>query len=393
MAEEVKSGYKMTDVGYIPEDWEVKTLGEVLEIGYGCDYKHLKSGNIPVYGTGGIITYVNDYLFDGDSVGIGRKGTITNPIRLRNKFWTVDTLFYTHSFKGVIADFIYYLFQTIYWDDYNEATGVPSLTAQAICNIFVQIPSLSEQRKISEALSAMDDMILQTEQAIAKKQLIKKGMMQQLLTGKTRLDGFDGEWEEKRLGDIGNTYTGLAGKTQSDFGRGSAKYITFLNVLNNPIIDNSIFEKVDVKNGENQNEVGKFDLLFNTSSETPEEVGICSLYLGEEENVYLNSFCFGFRPFSDKYDGLFLSYYFRSAEARQMMETIAQGATRYNLSKEYFLDATILVPPTLSEQTAIAKVFSSMDEEINGMEAMVEKYRKVKKGMMQELLTGKTRLI
>ena len=96
---EIKKGYKMTDVGVIPEDWEVKSIGEVLSICNGMDYKHLNIGNYPVYGTGGLIAKVDDYLFEGESVCIGRKGTIDNPIYLNEKFWTVDTLFYSINLK------------------------------------------------------------------------------------------------------------------------------------------------------------------------------------------------------------------------------------------------------------------------------------------------------
>ena len=90
----IKQGYKHTVVGLIPEDWGVKELDQVLKFGSGQDYKHLSKGDIPVYGTGGIMTYVNNYLYNGDSVGIGRKGTIDKPVMLSGKFWTVDTLFY-----------------------------------------------------------------------------------------------------------------------------------------------------------------------------------------------------------------------------------------------------------------------------------------------------------
>jgi type I restriction enzyme S subunit len=95
--------------------WEVKKLGEILSFGSGKDYKNLGSGDIPVYGTGGIMTYVNWYLYEGESVGIGRKGTIDNPVYLTGKFWTVDTLFFTHQFKNALPKFIYYLFCLIKW--------------------------------------------------------------------------------------------------------------------------------------------------------------------------------------------------------------------------------------------------------------------------------------
>src|SRR5690606_31586410 len=161
-------------------DWEEKKLGEVLKIGNGRDYKHLETGTIPVYGTGGIMTYVNDFLYDGESIGIGRKGTIDNPVFLKGKFWTVDTLFYTHSFKKVLPSFIYYIFLQINWKKYNEASGVPSLSKATIEKIDIQIPCINEQTKIANFLSAIDKKIELVNTQIENTQQFKKGLLQQM---------------------------------------------------------------------------------------------------------------------------------------------------------------------------------------------------------------------
>ena len=110
------------------EEWENKRLEDLCKIGNGKDYKHLNKGCIPVYGSGGYMTSVDSFLYDGDSVCIGRKGTIDRPIFLTGKFWTVDTLFYTHSFCYCLPKFLYCVFQQIDWYRYNEAGGVPSLS-------------------------------------------------------------------------------------------------------------------------------------------------------------------------------------------------------------------------------------------------------------------------
>jgi len=144
---------------------------------------------------------------------------------------------------------------------------------------------------------------------------------------------------------------------------------------------------------ESQNVAQRGDLFFNTSSETPEEVGMCSVLLQEARNVYLNSFCFGFRLTGDAgVDELFLAYLFRSGVGRNLIYSLAQGSTRYNLSKSNFVKLELSFPG-LEEQRAIAEVLADMDAEIEALQARREKTQSVKQGMMQELLTGRTRLV
>lgn len=166
--------------GSLYPDWEEKRLGEVLKIGSGKDYKHLKEGLIPVYGTGGLMTFVNDYLFEGESVGIGRKGTIDKPVFLKGKFWTVDTLFYSHSFNKVLPKFIYYFFLLVNWKKYNEASGVPSLSKGTIEKIKISVPCIEEQIQIAHFLSAIDKKIAVVQTQIEQTQIFKKGLLQQM---------------------------------------------------------------------------------------------------------------------------------------------------------------------------------------------------------------------
>lgn len=162
-------------------EWEEKKIADVLKIGNGKDYKHLQSGDIPVFGTGGYMTSVNECLYDGESVCIGRKGTIDNPMYFNGKFWTVDTLFYTHSFKESIPKFIYAIFLQINWKQYSEASGVPSLSKSTIENIQITIPtSIEEQTKIANFLTSIDTKIdLATKQLESTKQF-KKALLQQM---------------------------------------------------------------------------------------------------------------------------------------------------------------------------------------------------------------------
>jgi len=161
-------------------EWEEKTLGEVLTIGSGRDYKHLGKGDVPVYGSGGVMTFVDASLYEGESVCIGRKGTIDKPQFLEGAFWTVDTLFYTHSFKGVLPRFIYVVFQQINWKTYNEASGVPSLSKSTIESIPISVPHPDEQTKIANFLTALDRKIESVSQQITHTQTFKKGLLQQM---------------------------------------------------------------------------------------------------------------------------------------------------------------------------------------------------------------------
>ena len=199
------------------------------------------------------------------------------------------------------------------------------------------------------------------------------------------------DWSVKQIGKIGYTYSGLTGKGKNDFGKGNSRYITFLNVLNNPVLRTDIFEKVSVSDGEHQNLALRGDLFFNTSSETPEEVGICALLDDDVPNLYLNSFCFGYRLTDPEVDGLFLSYLFRSKTGRDIMTMLAQGATRYYLSKESFNKTLIAFPP-FEEQKKIAEALSGVDDLIVALDEAIAKKQQIKEGLMQQLLTGKNHL-
>jgi type I restriction enzyme S subunit len=217
--------------------------------------------------------------------------------------------------------------------------------------------------------------------------------MQHLLTGRTRLPGFHGDWQLKTLGDLGSTFGGLAGKTKADFGEGSGQYISFMNVITNVVIDCGTFERVKISQTESQNLVMRGDLLFNGSSETPEEVAMCGTLSTDVPNLFLNSFCFGFRFRNGaEADALFLALYFRSNEGRELMKSLAQGSTRYNLSKSALLKSELRLP-CLPEQIAIAGVITDMDAELSALVARREKTKGLKQAMMQELLTGRTRLV
>ena len=161
-------------------DWSSKKIGEILEIKHGKDYKNLPLGDIPVLGTGGIITYVSLFLCNWPCVLIGRKGTINKPQFMDKPFWSVDTLFYSKPKKHNSPRFQYYLFQTINWLKYSEATGVPSLSASTIENIAKSVPCLEEQEKIASFFSTLDQKIELNERKLEGLKKLKKGLMQQM---------------------------------------------------------------------------------------------------------------------------------------------------------------------------------------------------------------------
>jgi len=181
--------FKESELGRIPKSWESGKIIDILTIKYGKSQKEVEDscGIYPILGTGGLMGYANNYLYDKPSVLIGRKGTIDKPQYIEEPFWTVDTLFYTHIKSDNLPLFVYYLFLTIDWKKYNEASGVPSLSVSNIHNIKIPIPPLEEQKQIAEILSTTDEKL---ENLKAKKEAfeeLKKGLMQKLLTGEIRV--------------------------------------------------------------------------------------------------------------------------------------------------------------------------------------------------------------
>jgi len=140
--------------------WEQRKLEDLMTLGNGCDYKHLDSGDIPVYGTGGYMTSVNKALCEKDSIGIGRKGTINKPYLLKAPFWTVDTLFFATPKDNCDLNFLFGIFQTIDWTALDESTGVPSLSKTNVNGVLVSAPkSMQEQKNIGQVFSSLDSLL------------------------------------------------------------------------------------------------------------------------------------------------------------------------------------------------------------------------------------------
>ncbi|MEQ1724246.1 MAG: restriction endonuclease subunit S, partial [Pseudobdellovibrio sp.] len=193
-------------------------------------------------------------------------------------------------------------------------------------------------------------------------------------------------WKKIKLGELGETFNGLTGKNKEDFGAG-APYITYKNIFSNHKIKMDNFDYCKILPNEKQNKVQIGDFFFTTSSETPNEVGMGAVLLEKPNELYLNSFCFGFRL--KNYDHLlpeFGAYLVRGNKFRKEMQFLAQGSTRYNISKSSVLDIVLSLPSIL-EQKKIAELLDKIDQVIELAKSEIQKIKNLKKGMMQELLT------
>lgn len=338
-------------------DWKKGKIGDILTIGSGRDYKHLSEGNIPVFGTGGYMTSVDEFLYDGESVCIGRKGTINKPSYLNGKFWTVDTLFYTHSFEDVLPKFVYYIFEQVNWLKYNEASGVPSLSKSTIEQIEVKFPSLGEQEKISSFLSLIDKRIHTQSKIIEQSETLIREFHYQIFKQKLRFSDTDGrdfsEWTEVKIGDIlkignGKDYKHLQSGKVPVFGTGG----------------------------------------FMTSVDE---------YLYDGETV-----CIGRKGTIDKpmyYDGkiwtvdtLFYTHSFQSCIPKfifHLFQTInwleyneASGVP--SLSKNTIEKITVQLP-SIQEQNRIASFLTKIDQKIQTEKAILEQLEMQKKYLLQQI--------
>lgn len=200
-----------------------------------------------------------------------------------------------------------------------------------------------------------------------------------------RFNKFSDNWNYYKLGDIGDTYTGLSGKSKNDFGHGDAQYVTYMNVFNNTIANTTDNDKVEIDLRQNQVHYG--DIFFTTSSETPNEVGMSSVWLGKLPNVYLNSFCFGYR-LNKKVDLQYMGYMLRSKSIREKISFLAQGFSRYNLSKNKLMEIYIPIPTTEAEQKMIGQYFVANDKLINFIKTKLTNLEIIKKSFLEQMFVN-----
>lgn len=270
----------------------------------------------------------------------------------------------------------------------NPTIGAqPNLSLEQVANLEIAIPSVSEQVKIGNYFEKLDNLITLHQRKCDQAKKLKKYMLQKMFpknngsVPEIRFEGFSNDWEQRRLDDMGSTFTGLSGKTKEDFGHGDAQFITYMNVFSNPLANLEMTEAVEIDS--KQSSVKKGDVFFTTSSETPEEVGMSCVMPENKDNIYLNSFCFGYRP-TVKFDLAYLAYVLRAGSFRKEMIFLAQGISRYNISKNKVMEVSIPVP-YLDEQTMIGRYFSNIDHLITLHQKKCDQLKNLRKFMLQNM--------
>lgn len=407
----VKPGYKQTEIGIIPSDWEVIKLGDIF------DFKNGLNKEKKYFGEGTpIVNYMDVYknrgLLTKDILG---KVTLTKQERKNYEVLKDDVLFtrtsetveeigissvilenlVKTSFSGFVlrarpkndkldTHFKKYCFSTNAIR--KEITSKSSYTTRALTNgrqlseVRIPVPiNKSEQTAIAQALSDTDELISSLDKLIVKKRNIKQGAMQQLLTGKKRLPGFTGEWETKKLGEVIDFRNG---KAHENFISESGKYI----VVNSKFISS---EGAVIKYSDTYLCPTIIDDILMVMSDVPNGKAIAKCYLVEKNNLYtVNQRVCILRAIDVN-----VKFLYYKIDRHPYYLTFDDGVKQTNLRKDNVLNCEINLPKEKEEQTAIAQILSDMDSEIETLEMKRDKYKAIKQGMMQELLTGKTRLI
>lgn len=416
---EMKSGYKMTEVGVIPEDWEVKNVSESCLIKARIGWQGLKKSEYMSSGDYLLITgtdfdngqvnwkscaYVSKARYEQDSnikirpqdILISKDGTIGKVAYLGMipKAGTLNSGIFVIRANDRKIDqvFLSKIFMSFYFEEFLNRLVAGSTINHLYQKDFVKfcfpLPNSEEQVAIAAALSDVDSLISALTKKIEKKKAIKQGLMQQLLTGKKRLPGFCGDWVKKKVSSV------------SDILRGGSP-----RPIENYIVKSG---------GVNWIKIGDVDssakYIFRTDEQIIESGIQYSRFVHSGDLLLSNSMSFG-RPYIlktegcihdgwlviqnyDKYfDKEFLYYLLSSDEVLKQYKSLAAGSSVLNLNKDIVGKVVLYFPPSISEQTAIANILSDCDSEIAALEEKRDKYKEIKQGMMQQLLTGKIRLI
>lgn len=396
------------------ESWEEKKLGEVSEKVREKNSDNLYSSVLTNSAEFGIIPqrdffdkdianeknlngyYIvrqNDFVYNPRISNYAPVGPI-KPNKL-NEVGVMSPLYYVFRTHDIENSYLATYFDTTYWHKFMKINGDSGARADRFAikdSVFVEMPipfpSLPEQTAIGSFFQDIDQLISLQQRKLEVLKEQKKTYLKLLFPAKgqtkpaLRFAGFEDEWKEVKLREVGETYTGLSGKTKEDFGHGEGKFITYVNVFNNPLTDLYGLDSVEIDDKQRRVQYG--DVLFTTSSETPEDVGLSSVWMGTEDNVYLNSFCFGYRPQKGIFDLYYLAFVLRSFSVRKEFMLLAQGISRFNISKTKVMDMSIHVP-TLPEQEVIGSFFQDLDKAIAKQEEKVNQLKESKQTLLRKM--------
>lgn len=387
---EVRKGYKQTEVGVIPEDWDVVDLAKISHMKSG---ESITSANIdqtskyPCYGGNGLRGYTNRYTHDGQYALIGRQGALCgNVVGASGKFFASEHAVVVTPTAQTDIQWLTYVLGNMGLNQYSESSAQPGLSVAKILMLRIAFPNNKvEQKAIAAALSDVDALLTSLDALIAKKRLIKQGAMQELLTGKKRLPGFSGEWNILELKEIVNQFIVPMRDKPKAF-KGDIPWCRIedfdgkilFGSKSNQNVDNETIKQMNLK------VYPTGTLLVSCSA----DLGRCAI-VGRPlvSNQTFIGLVFDEGKASNDY-----FYYYMSYHADDL-NNLSSGTTISYLSREQFETFSVTVPSTKAEQTAIAEILSDMDAEIAALEARREKTRLLKQGMMQELLTGRIRLV
>lgn len=404
------------------KEWKKTILGEISEIKTGPfgsalhakDYvvsgtpiittEHFKNGELPPYMAELPQVSNEDYerlgsyrLKHGDLV-FSRVGSVDiNALvtEVQNGWLFSGRVLRVRPIGNIDGSYLHYLLDTtlVKNDILSRAVGqtMPSINTEILKNTQINLSTdVQEQVQIGSLFKSLDETISLHQQELEALKQTKQGFLQKLFPSEIgvmpdiRFESSNSDWEIYKLSELGETFTGLSGLSKDDFNDGECKYVTYMNVFSNTVIDINNLSAVNLSKNKKQNKLKSGDILFTTSSEKAEEVGMASYFGHNLDNVYLNSFCFGFRPNNSKVDSLFLAYFMRSNMIRTRLNKLAQGSTRYNLSKAEMMKMTISLP-SLSEQLKIRALFRKLDEIIELKEKELEALKETKKGFLQKM--------
>lgn len=339
------------------DPWEQRKFSDIVDVCSGKDYKHLEEGPIPVYGTGGFMTSVDEALsYDRNAVGIGRKGTIDKPYLLKAPFWTVDTLFYAIPKSDVDLEFAHCSFLNVDWKSKDESTGLPSLSKEAINETIALVPISNEQSRLGEFFSNLDFLITLHQRKHDKLCTMKRSMLDKMFPkpGETepeiRFKGFTDPWEQRKFGEL---YRPVSEKNDLSFGRDRA--ISVANMYFNPAVyvtEDSYLATYNVMRLGDIAFEGNRSKRFAHGRFVENTIG---------DGIVSHVFKV-FRHIGDNYD---LSYWKYAINNEKLMRDVLTRSTKastmmHELVTADFLEESTLVP-SLNEQRAIGAAIDSID--------------------------------